>query len=360
MKIFSVILVTSLICILAGNGYSQEFAKVGTAGAQFLKIGVGGRGTAMGEAYDAVCNDASSMFWNPAGLAFVKKNSALFNHANWLADIKYEAGAFAHNLGVAGVVGVHFAYLTSGDIEETTVEMQEGTGNFFSATNLAFGVSYARMLTDRFSIGGNIKYVEEKLADEKAMAWGVDVGILYYTGFKSMRLGMSIRNFGPELQFSGTYRDYDNGNWVMDSNTGLPQEKEYLPYHMPMTFKISLAYDLLENEDTFMTVAADLAHPNDNVEKLNIGTELTLMKVLAVRIGYTGLVGIMKREDKETENVGTADEVTYNIHNYTQNLAAGVGLMLGLPGVGDFNLDYSYADFGVLDWVHRMSVTINF
>ena len=341
-------------------GSAQEFAKVGTAGAQFLKIGVGARGAALGEAYDAVCNDASSIFWNPAGLAFVKKNSALFSHANWLAGIRHEAGAFAHSFGSLGVVGVSFVHLNSGDIEETTVEMQEGTGEYFTASNLMFGASFARMLTDRFSIGGNLKYVEENLADEKATAWGVDIGILYYTGFKSLRLGMSIRNFGPELQFSGNYKDYDKGTWVLDPVSGKPQQKEYLPYHLPMTFKISLGYDLIETQNTFLTLGADLAHPNDNVEKLNLGAELKLMRVLALRLGYTGLVGVMQRKDTEVENRDTSTEVSYEIDNYTQNLGAGMGLTLNIPAVGEFNFDYSYTDFGVLDWVHRMSVTLNF
>ena len=356
-KVF--ILIISLTLLVAAS-YSQEFAKVGTAGAQFLKIGVGSRGIAMGEAYDAVCNDASSVFWNPAGLAFVKGQSVMVGHANWIADIKYDAGAYAYNLGAVGVVGLSFAYLNSGDIEETTVEMQEGTGNYFNTANVMFGASFARMLTDRFSLGGNIKYVEEKLADEKATAWGVDLGILYYTGFKSLRLGMSIRNFGPELQFSGTYNDYDNGGWVMDASTNLPEEKEYLPYHMPMTFKISLAYDLLEQENQFLTLAADLAHPNDNVEKLNLGAEYKVMNMLALRVGYTGLIGVMKREDDEVENADTDNEVTYKIQNYTQNLGAGVGLIMNLKGFGQFNLDYAYTDFGVLDWAHRISATFNF
>lgn len=355
-----ILLLVLSLTLLAGLSSAQEFAKVGTAGAQFLKIGVGSRGIAMGEAYDAVCNDVSSIFWNPAGLAFVKGQSAMVGHANWIADIKYDAGAYAYNLGPIGVVGLSFAYLNSGDIEETTVEMQEGTGSYFNTSNLMFGASFARMLTDRFSLGGNLKYVEEKLADEKATAWGVDLGILYYTGFKSLRLGMSIRNFGPELQFSGTYRDYDNGAWVMDATTGKPQEKEYLPYHMPMTFKISLAYDLIEKENQFLTLAADLAHPNDNVEKLNLGAEYKLMNMLALRLGYTGLIGVMKREDIEVENEDTPNEVSYKIHNYTQNVAAGIGLIMNMKGIGEFNLDYAYTDFGVLDWAHRMSVTINF
>ncbi len=359
MKNLSVYIIT--IALLVGSAsYGQEFAKVGTAGAQFLKIGVGSRGVAMGEAYDAVVNDASAIFWNPAGMASVQRNSAVFSHANWIADIKYDAAAIAHNIPRIGVVGLSFAYLTSGDMMETTVEMQQGTGRYFAATNMMIGASFARMLTDRFSIGGNVKYVEEKLADEKANAWGIDIGTVYWTGFKSLRLGMSIRNFGPELQFAGTFQDYDNGNWVVDATTGEPEQKKYLPYHMPMTFKVSLAYDLMERENTLLTLATDLAHPNDNVERLNVGAEMKLMKVLALRVGFTGLMGIMKREDKETEGIDTASEVTYSIHNYTQNFSAGVGLNMDLKGLGSYQFDYAYSDFGVLDWAHRMSLTVNF
>ena len=357
-KIFFI--AVAVLLIVSGLGYGQEFAKVGTSGAQFLKIGVGARGSAMGEAYDAVCNDATSIFWNPAGLAYVEKNSLLLAHADWLADIKYEAGAYAKSIGNIGVFGISFASLNSGDIEETTVDMQEGTGNFFNAGNLMVGLSYARMLTDRFAIGGNVKYIEDRLADEKAWAWGIDIGTVYWTGFRSLRLAMTIRNFGPELQFSGTYQDYDNGEWVLDPQTKKPWQQEFLPYHMPMTFKVSVAYDLMENPNRFMTVALDLVHPNDNVEKLNLGAELRLLKILSLRAGYTGLIGIMKREDEETENVDAPQEISYTIHNYTQNFAAGVGFDLSVPGFAKFNLDYAYSDFGVLDWVHRASLVVSF
>ena len=117
MKKFSIVIISLLL--IAGISTAQEFAKVGTAGAQFLKIGVGSRGIAMGEAYDAVGNDATSIFWNPAGLAFVKNQSVMFSHANWIADISYDAAAYAYSLGAIGVVGLSFAYLNSGDIEET-------------------------------------------------------------------------------------------------------------------------------------------------------------------------------------------------------------------------------------------------
>lgn len=349
-----------IVAFLAVSTQAQEFAKVGTAGAQFLKIGVGSRGIGMGEAYDAVCNDASSVFWNPAGLSFVKNNSMMVSHASWLADISYEAGVIAHNFKQIGVIGVSFSYLTSGDIEETTVLQPQGTGSYFDTANLMFGLSYATALTDKFSIGGNVKYVEERLQDEKATAWAIDIGTLYKTGFRSLRMGISIRNFGPELKFSGTYQDYDNGSWVIDDRTGEPEQKEYLPYHMPMTFKVSVAYDLIEQENSFLTLSTDLVHPNDNVERLNFGAEWKLYKIMALRAGYIGPFGLLGRYSDEVENQDEDNEYSYETGNYASNFSAGIGFNIDIKNFANVNIDYAYTDFGVLDWVHRASMSINF
>ena len=297
--ILSLLIVT---LFFLGNSFAQEFAKVGTAGAQFLKIGIGARGVAMSEAYSAVCNDASSIFWNPAGLTHIENNSAIMAHAEWLADISYEAAAFAKNFRNIGIIGVSFAYLSSGDMEETTVEQQEGTGRMFNTSDVMIGLSYARQLSDKFSIGGNIKYVKETLDTQNAWAWAIDIGTLYYTGFRSLRMGMYIRNFGPELKIDGTYNDYDNGSYILDADTQLPEDKSYLPYHMPMTFVVGIAYDIFEDEDKFLTFAVDLLHPNDNVEKLNFGAEFRLFNMLSLRTGYVSPFDILGKQDDEIEN----------------------------------------------------------
>lgn len=356
-------IISFTICLaifLTTTSFAQEFAKVGTSGAQFLKIGVGARGVAMSDAYSAVCNDASSIFWNPAGLIHIKNTSVLLAHAEWIADISYEAGAIAKTFRSLGTIGISFAYLTSGDIEETTVEQQEGTGRTFDTGDLMVGISYARQLSNKFSIGGNIKYIKERLDTEEAWAWAVDIGTLYYTGFRSLRMGMYIRNFGPELKMKGTYRDYDNGEWILDPETLKPEEKSYLPYHMPMTFAVGIAYDILEDENKFLTAAIDLLHPNDNVEKFNIGAELRLFNMLSLRTGYVSPFGILGKNDDEVENQDEANEYSLRIKNYTQSFSAGLGFQLNIPTLGNISLDYAYTDFGVLDWVHRGSIVINF
>jgi len=355
--------ILSILCLtilLTGATFAQEFAKVGTAGAQFLKIGIGARGIGMANAYSAVCNDASAVFWNPAGLAQIEKNSIILSHADWLADIAYEAAAYAKTFRNIGTFGISVAYLTSGDMEETTVEQQAGTGRIFNTSDLMVGLSYAKQLSDKFSIGANVKYVREKLDTEDASAWAIDIGTLYYTGFNSLRLGMYIRNFGPELEISGFYNDYDNGSLILDPETLDPEEKDYLPFHMPMTFAVGIAYDFDINESQKLTTGVDLVHPNDNVEKFNVGAEYTFYNTLALRAGYVSPFGILGKNDDEVENNNEANEYSNEIKNYTESFSAGLGFYLTIPNFGLISLDYAYTDFGVLDWVHRASMTVNF
>ena len=320
----------------------QDFAKVGTSGAQFLKIGIGARAVAMSEAYVAVANDASAIFWNPAGLVLVEKNDLLLAHTEWMADVGIQAAAFAKTLEGIGTVGLSFSYLGSGDMDVTTVSEPQGTGETFSYSDFMLGASYARWLTDKFAIGGNLKYVREDFGtsnpitgeDIKASAWGVDIGTLYFTGYKSLRMGMSVQNFGPELAPGGRVQDYTDydpelGDYIRDEETG------YRNYHMPLIFRVGLAMDLLDIEDHFVTACVEADHPNDNIERLNMGAEYWLMNLIAFRAGY------MARHDSQT-------------------VSFGAGFKFDVSDLGDVRVDYAYSDMGILDGVHRFSMGIGF
>ena len=311
-----------LILILPVLAYGQDFAKVGTVGAQFLKIGVGARGASMGGAFEAVSNDITAVFWNPSGLTHLEGTSVFISHISWLAGINYEALAVAKSFEGIGVFGFSMAYMGSGDIERTTVENPDGGIGSFSTSDMVAGISFARRLTDKFSFGANLKLVHEELDDQTSNAFSTDLGVLYYTGFHSLRMGMSIRNFGPEIKLSGDYFDYDNGTLQT-----LPSK--YLPYHFPMTFKLGLAMELVDTEETRISVAADVVHPNDNVERLNTGVEAYFIKMLALRTGYT-------------------------FRHDTAGPAFGVGF-----NWQKLNVNYSYTDYGLLDWVQRFDFTFN-
>jgi len=340
-RVISLLCVIGLCIPLVASG--QDFAKVGTSGAQFLKIGIGARAVAMSEAYVAVANDASAIFWNPAGLVLVEDNDLLLSHTVWVADIGLQAAAFAKTLEGIGTVGFSFSYLGSGEMDVTTVTDPQGTsGETFNYSDFMVGASYARWLTDKFAIGGNLKYVREDFGisnpltgdDITAAAWGVDIGTLYFTGYKSLRMGMSIQNFGPELSPNGIVKDYSDydpeaGEYVTE------EETNYRKYHMPMTFRVGLAMDLLDMEDHFITACVEADHPNDNIERLNMGAEYWLMNMVAFR------AGLMARHDSQT-------------------VSFGAGFKFDISDLGDVRIDYAYSDLGILDGVQRFSMGIGF
>jgi long-subunit fatty acid transport protein len=326
------------LCLPAG----AQFAKVGTVGLKFLDIGVGGRALAMGEAYVAVANDASAIFWNPAGIANVKSGDFFAGYTNWPADINLYSAAFVKKTSI-GHLGGSFTILNTGVMNRTTG--YDNNGNFsgtFSYEDWAAGLTYARFLTDRFSFGTNFKIIREKLADWDKTSWAVDIGTYYETGFKSLRLGLAILNFGPDMRFdvkdvdgvpvADPYNGHvngldDNGDGIVDNDT---QEKA-VP--LPLTFRAGIAFEVLETADSKATLSAEIAHPSDNRERYNFGGEYWFQNLIAIRAGWKI----------------NADEGGFT---------AGAGIKL--PVLSGAYFDYAYNDLGKLQGVHRGSFSLNF
>ena len=161
-KLYILIAVIALIpCLVFG----AIFPKTGTAGLQFLKLGVDARAIGMGEAYTAVSDDISSVYWNPAGLALSDRNQIMFSHTNWVADIKHEFLA-ASRYTYFGTFALSISFLHMDQMDITTEEVFGPTGETFSPYNLALGFTYASQFTDRFAFGMTAKYLRENLGWE--------------------------------------------------------------------------------------------------------------------------------------------------------------------------------------------------
>lgn len=323
--IFILILATAqMVC-------GQEvFEKVGTSGAQFLDIPMDAGVVAMGNAYVAqIIPNANAVLLNPATLVYLPSWSAHFGSVQYFADINLTSAAFAYNLGALGTVGFAYKSLNSGAMKETTVDAQRGTGNTFEWTDMLLSASYARSFTDNFSFGMNLNYVNESIAayDLSAAVWAIDLGTFYQTAFRSLRLGMTIRNFGPELDFNTSFTDYNNGEEILEPS-------EYHPYHLPLTFQVGVAYDFFEDLDNhLLTVEVDAVHPNEAAERLNIGFDYKFMNAIHIRSGG------------------------YTNHN-TAGLMGGVGLEFDKVGyTGRF--DYSVSSYDLLGAVHQFSMIIS-
>ncbi len=311
--------------------------KVGTTSFQFLKVMPSARATGMGEAFTAVARGSDALFWNPAGLTSVEKMQVSATQVLWLFDTGQSAVAFGANAGRWGHVGVQFQYVDYGAIEETRVEDlgfgQGGTynpgltGATFSPRAYVVGLSYGRSLTDRFSAGLTAKYASESLYSSGSVSVGensyntsasavlFDFGMQYDTDFRSTRIGASVQNFGPSVQFA---------------------EEEF---PAPMTFRLGIAADLMgrnglivPNNMSRLTLSYDLVQPNDYDQQMHLGAEYGFMDVLALRGGY---------------------KLNYDADNWT----FGGGLHTGVAGVG-LAIDYSYGGMNAaLGSVHRFSIS---
>ncbi|MEW6411621.1 MAG: PorV/PorQ family protein [Candidatus Zixiibacteriota bacterium] len=306
-----------LVCLMSMmiTGEVQAQAKVGTTGAQFLELGVSARAMGMAEAFTAVADDISAVYYNPAGLVYMYGREATFTYISLPADVSYYFGAVGMPMeSLGGVLGVGLYTLTSGEMIERTYEMSDpelGTGRVFSYDDFAFSVSYGRYLTDRFSIGLTARYIGEFTHDYSASGWSADVGTNYDTGFRGFTIAMVITNFGPDMRM------------IADD------------YPLPINFKFGGCINLIEGDDHYLTFAAEGSHPSDNLEKYNAGMEYTYKDLFVLRGG---------------------GRFNYDEDGFT----AGGGLRVPFGQESELKFDYAFQDFGILTEVHRFSMSISF
>jgi len=362
-----VLMLALVLCFGTAGVSLGTITKVGTAGAQFLKIGVGARALGMGEAFAAVSNDASALYWNPAGIARMKRPEIVFNHTNWVADINEEFLGYSHPLGSSGTVGAHLTLLTMGSMQATTVDdpttlerEDEGEGlPKFSASDLSAGVTYARNFTDKFSLGFTMKFVREAIWEMSSSGMGFDVGTLYNTGWRSVRLGMAMANFGPDMKFGGRNLDANLkfSNWP-SSYDGQPYTVKSTPYPMPLSFRVGVAFEPINTKPHRLTLATDLSHPNDGTEKFNMGAEYTWNDFASLRTGYK-----YDQDGHYKSSFTTADGVVHSMKgnkSAMDNFSAGGGINYKLKGKMTAKLDYAYTNLGYLESVHRFTLGLGF
>ncbi len=209
-----------LLILIIPFGFLLGQSKVGSTAAPFLNIAVGPRAIAMGGAFVATSNDVTSLYWNPAGAASSQQNGAYFSYSKWFADISYNWAGAMLNLQGAGTVGLSVGYLDYGDLEVTTLKEPDGTGEMFNPKDLVIGLTYAYNLTDRFSIGGNVKYINQRIWNTSSGAVAVDIGTLFKSDIYGLRIGATISNFGTDMQLDGKdlFVQYDVNPQVKGNN----------------------------------------------------------------------------------------------------------------------------------------------
>jgi hypothetical protein len=330
----------AILILLPTLGYGQS--KVGTTAAPFLGIAVGARALGMGGAFTATADDATALYWNPAGIAGLDKFQAHFVHTDWLVDLNYDVVGAVIPLEDVGSLGAQLTLLTMPDQEITTTQQggQEGIGVFYSAGSMALGLSYARAFTDKFKLGFTGKYIREWIWHESASTVALDIGSLYTTDFHGMRIGLAISNFGSDMRMTGRdllhFSDADGTREGNNSRVLSQWQTDKWP--LPLLMRFGLAMEVLQRKENRLTVALDALHPNDNRESINLGGDYAYREQFFARAGYKSLL----------------------LENSEEGLTAGAGIRIKTRAGQAFGFDAAYEDFGRFDAVYKYSVSVSY
>ena len=341
-KCLRIIVVGAILPIASYGQGAVDVSKTGTTAATFLEISVGAPAIGMGGAFVSLANDATALYWNPAGIATLTSSEAIASHTDWIAQTNFDFAGIVLPVGNFGTLGFSLTSLTMADMAVTTVAMPDGTGEYFSASDLAAGISYARPLSDRFSVGFTAKFIQESIWHETSSAFAVDVGTLFRTDlFGGMVIGATLSNFGTPMTLSGS----DTRQFVQldptkpGTNDQIPADIEMNSWDLPLRFQIGFSTNVLENDTYRWTVAFDAIHPNDNYESINVGTEFALRDFIFLRAGYQSLF--------LTDSEG--------------GLSLGLGVTSNLISSSSLvKFDYAYRDYGRLAGVNSFSLAIRF
>lgn len=281
-----IIFLTGLILFLASYSRAQEPTRIGTTAASFLEYGYSTAGNAMGDAYVSIGRDLASIYWNPASGAYMEKNQVYFMYQPWLANINTSyasAGVVVPNMGTLALSVISVDY---GDMPVTNLAMQEGTGELFSATDMAFSLTFSRSLATWFSFGATGKWISSKIWHTNANAIAMDLGVIINTGFFSpnddrkhgLNIGMSISNYGTRMQYDGI--DLINPIDINLNESGnfrdVPGQFRLSKWELPLMFRIGASIKPFVTEYHELILAFDALHPNNNSESVNIGAQYSV------------------------------------------------------------------------------------
>lgn len=335
------LIVLMLTAAFFQTAVAQEVTKTGTTSAKFLSIGMGPRANAMGGAYSSVAGDATAMYWNPAGIADVPNFQAIFTYTKMFADINVNYIGLVIPAGTIGTFGLGVTALNIGDMDVTTEYYPEGTGEKFTAGSYAFGLSFARYITQDFAVGFTVKYIHESIFNSSANGFGFDIGTTFNTPFWGIKFASSISNYGSKMKMTGDdlLVRHDPDPQRAGNNQTIDAYYSTEEFELPLRLQIGISREIILFDDNKLILAVDATHPNDNDQSINVGGELSFFNnMISLRGGYKSLF----------------------LKDSQEGLTLGAGIHYDGLSVFRISVDYSYQKFEYLDNIHSFGVILGF
>ena len=276
-------------------------------------------------------------------------------------DMLFVAGAMA--IPNIGTLGLGITQISFGDEEVSTLQYQDGTGEFFTANDLAATITFSRKLVSWFSFGSSLKYISSNIWHSSASAVALDLGVQVNTTFFSftgkdqdgMNLGMSISNYGSRMKYDGidTYQPIDISEFEEGNYGDVAGQFRTSEWELPLLFRIGFAIKPLVTNFVTVTLAADALHPNNNSESVNVGIS---MRNTIPGFGEFSINGGIKALYMDETGV----DALYSGNSPEYRATGGAGVKLNYLGNRSLTVDYAYKSMGILGNVNAFTVGISF
>jgi hypothetical protein len=337
----------------------------GTTAAEFLLLGAGARGLALGGAYAALATDVSALYYNPAGTAQIERPGAMVTTYSYAVNTRYVwAGLALPMSGGARTVGLQIGSFGFSGQPVYTVENPNGDGTKYSVSQTFVGASYAQNFSDRFSAGLTFKGISDALGKTSANAFAVDFGTNFHAQAmnRPLRVSFVIQNLGSDLKHSGSALDQTVTRPPVPGQVDVPQEPQPAElqtkeWGLPVMFRVSASLDAYRNEQTRVTVLSEFTQPNNNRAGFAFGGEVQLSDLGKTGISLAGRGSWTYQADNNLDP-GTSAGFTSTAGTNADGLAAGFGLAYQKPSFG-LGLDYSYRSMGLLGGTNMFSFSVS-
>ena len=341
----------------------------GTTTAEFLLLGAGARGAALGSNYAAIATDPTALYWNPAGVAEMTRPGLVASTYTYVADTRYNwAGiGFPINDGQS-TLGFQIGTFGFSDQPIYSLNAPEGDGSTYSVSESFYGLTYAQNFSDRFSAGLTAKVVTSKLAKTTATGFAVDFGTSFHAliAEKPIRASFVIANLGTQLTHQGVGLDIAVNRPTPPLQQDVPQDPQPARYqsetfNLPVVFRVGLSYDFVYSAATRVTLLGQFEQPNNTNPNGGAGLEWALTD-----IGNSGFT-VMARgsyayqpDNNLDANPGSGAGFATDLASKDgmDGLAVGGGLAYA-RGSFMLGLDYAYRHLGVLGATHVYSATLH-
>jgi hypothetical protein len=353
--LLSAVAVAGLVPAAAAAQEADDNTAFGTTSAEFLLLGAGARGAALGGAFAALADDPTALYHNPAGIALARGPGVSLSTYDYIVDTRYSWGGVVFPFaGGARAFGVQLGTFGFSDQPVYTVEQPDGTGSVYSVNETFVGLTYAQNFSDRFSAGLTAKMVIDQLGEASGSAFAVDFGTNFHAMLNNhpIKFSFVLANLGTNLTYSGDALNVDIPREPLPGEGEVPTvpiegELRTKDFSLPTIFRVGLAYDLLSGENSRLTLLGDFNQPTSTKAGFVLGGEWA-----AQRLGGSGF-GAALRGSYSYQASNSAEDVIAGINTdlsdreNLQGLGLGGGIQYAAASGFLLGIDYAYRHMGV-------------